>query len=160
MASSKWQVNIYYFYHIFSKQTAVCIIQRKKTPAEYLIIQRPQTGLLAGLWEFPSVTLTDGTSDKKRQSAMDKFLLEDLEMTFDGKTKRCHITEVVHIFSHIHQTYIVETFQITDSNNNSDCPGESKRQWKWVTKEQFLESAVSTAMKKVFKAYETGMKVS
>ncbi|XP_072026274.1 adenine DNA glycosylase-like [Amphiura filiformis] len=140
------------------EKTAVCIIQRNKTPVEYLITQRPQNGLLAGLWEFPSVTATDDTSEKRRHSAMDQYLLEDLQMEFNDKTKRRYVGEVVHIFSHIHQTYLVETFQIGDDNNNSECPAESERQWRWVTKEQFLDSAVSTAMKKVFKAYETDKK--
>lgn len=51
----------------------------------------------------------------------------------------------MHIFSHIHQTYCVQTVTVDESNvklvDQSKC--------KWVTRQQFLEGAVSTAMKKV-----------
>ena len=84
---------------------------------------------------------------------MDDYLREELEIKFDGQNKRRFVAEVVHIFSHIHQTYIVETFQV-DDNNNMKCPEDCKKPWRWVTKQQFLDSAVSTAMKKVFKTCE------
>ena len=66
------------------------------------------------------------------------------------------------MFSHIHQTYVVETFQgIVDDGCQGDEDDGVASPRRWVTKQQFLESAVSTAMKKVFKAYdEPSKKVS
>lgn len=57
----------------------------------------------------------------------------------------CYGFQVVHIFSHIHQTYRVE--YITVDQSNTELEDQSKV--KWVTKQQFYESAISTAMKKV-----------
>ena len=54
--------------------------------------------------------------------------------------------QVVHIFSHIHQTYVIEGIVA----NQSDITEEEQSDKRWVSKEQFLEAAVSTAMKKVF----------
>ena len=52
--------------------------------------------------------------------------------------------KVSHIFSHIHQTYIVEVVIVSDDIEEQLVEGT-----RWVTKQQFMESAVSTAMKKV-----------
>ncbi|XP_010017925.1 PREDICTED: A/G-specific adenine DNA glycosylase, partial [Nestor notabilis] len=81
---------------------------------QYLIVQRPSSGLLAGLWEFPSLPL------------------------------------VIHIFSHIHQTYVVYSLSL-DGDVTLDPASSPSR---WVTVEEFHASAVSTAMKKVLKACE------
>lgn len=62
------------------------------------------TGLLANLWEFPHVTLTDEDKDqweeKVTREVIEQYGIEDpcaLSKTF--------ITDVTHIFSHIRQTY-------------------------------------------------------
>ena len=55
---------------------------------------------------------------------------------------------MVHIFSHIHQTYAVEgLIAKTDDIDTVDSSAQSNG--RWVTKQEFLEAAVSTAMKKV-----------
>jgi adenine-specific DNA glycosylase len=48
---------------------AVCVIQRidnesQKKENEYLLVQRPETGLLASLWEFPSLELNVSNSNE------------------------------------------------------------------------------------------------
>jgi adenine-specific DNA glycosylase len=53
------------------------------------------------------------------------------------------LKQVTHVFSHIHQTYLVESAEYNVSSESNSING------KWVTKEEFLTSAVSTAMKKV-----------
>ena len=53
---------------------------------------------------------------------------------------------MVHIFSHIHQTYVIYSVTVPQGGDESlQCAQPVK----WVTKQQFLEAAVSTAMKKV-----------
>ena len=52
-----------------------------------------------------------------------------------------------HIFSHIHQTYVVQAVEVSEEEvDDSRVHTESCR---WVTKEEFSSAAVSTAMKKV-----------
>ena len=53
--------------------------------------------------------------------------------------------QVTHIFSHINQTYVISGVTVPDGEN---LEINSSRPTKWVTKEQFVDSAVSTAMKK------------
>ncbi len=55
-------------------------------------------------------------------------------------------TQVVHIFSHINQTYVI--FAVPTAKED-EAQISSSRPTRWVTKKQFLDSAVSTAMKKV-----------
>ena len=57
---------------------------------------------------------------------------------------------MTHIFSHINQTYLICGITVPDSEN---LEINSSRPTKWVTKEQFVDSAVSTAMKKVSYSY-------
>ena len=54
-------------------------------------------------------------------------------------------SQVVHIFSHIHQTYVVYSLPL-DGDVALDPALSPSR---WVTEEEFHASAVSTAMKKV-----------
>ncbi|XP_064624691.1 adenine DNA glycosylase-like isoform X2 [Lineus longissimus] len=130
--------------------TAVGIVSRMgKGETEYLVTQRPETGLLANLWEFPSAPLIDDTAEKEER--LSETLLALGSSAADAKKQ--FIGEVVHIFSHIHQTYLL--YNIKDIGHH-DTPEDAKV--KWVTKEQFLESAVSTAMKKVFRMYESKTK--
>lgn len=56
--------------------------------------------------------------------------------------------QVEHIFSHIHQTYIVQAVIVPEEEvDDSQVHVENSR---WVTKEEFSSAAVSTAMKKVY----------
>lgn len=57
-------------------------------------------------------------------------------------------SQVIHIFSHIHQTYVVYSLHL-DGDVTLDPALSPSR---WVTEEEFHASAVSTAMKKVWGA--------
>lgn len=52
--------------------------------------------------------------------------------------------QVVHIFSHIHQTYIVFSVRVSDWSE-----GEQEQKTCWLTKSALKEAAVSTGVKKV-----------
>ncbi len=52
--------------------------------------------------------------------------------------------QVVHIFSHIHQTYIVFSVRVSDWSE-----GEQEQKTCWLTKSVLKEAAVSTGVKKV-----------
>lgn len=54
---------------------------------------------------------------------------------------RCCL-QVVHIFSHIHQTYIVYTLRLKDAGSHSE-------NMQWLTRSALQEAAVSTGVKKV-----------
>ncbi|XP_052777935.1 adenine DNA glycosylase-like [Mya arenaria] len=133
------------------ERTAVCVLCRKTpTDEEFLIRQRPEKGLLAGLWEFPSKLLV-GEGESLPYS--DVLIEHGVEVLYATKKIRCG--EVVHIFSHIHQTYDVEGVIAGDSDIQEDTENRDQARYRWVTRQQFSEAAVSTAMRKVFKAFES-----
>ncbi|NXS63921.1 MUTYH glycosylase, partial [Brachypteracias leptosomus] len=131
------------------ERTATCVLERRGCHGalEYLIVQRPSSGLLAGLWEFPSLPLAQGLQEEKQ-----KEVLADHLQAWTGQPVATRglrlIGEVIHIFSHIHQTYVVYSLAL-DRDVTLEPALSSSR---WVTEEEFHASAVSTAMKKVLRS--------
>lgn len=70
------------------------------------------------------------------------FLLQCTHLIFINVF--CVLCQVVHIFSHIHQTYIVFSVRVSDW---SDRKQEQKTCW--LSKSALHEAAVSTGVKKV-----------
>ncbi|NXI72870.1 MUTYH glycosylase, partial [Anseranas semipalmata] len=133
------------------EQTATCVLERRGRHGapEYLIVQRPSSGLLAGLWEFPSLPLAPGLQQEKQREALEDHLRAWTGQPVAAGSLR-FIGEVVHVFSHIHQTYVVYSLSL-DGDVTLDLASSPYR---WVTEEEFHASAVSTAMKKVLRACE------
>lgn len=103
--------------HDFS---AVCVVELlggektlggNQTDSTFLLVKRPDEGLLAGLWEFPSVLLDGEANLGTRREAVDRFLGKNFGL--DPK-KTCNIVfrknvgEFVHIFTHIRLRIYVE----------------------------------------------------
>ncbi|XP_032048346.1 adenine DNA glycosylase [Aythya fuligula] len=133
------------------EQTATCVLERRgrRGALEYLIVQRPSSGLLAGLWEFPSVPLAPGLQQEQQREVLRDHLQAWMGLPVAAGSLR-FMGEVVHVFSHIHQTYVVYSLPL-DGDVTLDLASSPSR---WVTEEEFRASAVSTAMKKVLKACE------
>ncbi|XP_034977164.1 adenine DNA glycosylase isoform X1 [Zootoca vivipara] len=133
--------------------TATCVLQRKCSDGkpEYLIVQRPSTGLLAGLWEFPSLLLESGQEKQQKAALADH--LQAWVGTNVATRRLQHVGEVLHIFSHIRQTYVIYSLNLDKDEGNWDVELEPLAS-RWVTKTEFHNSAISAAMKKVLKAYE------
>nr|XP_022313294.1 adenine DNA glycosylase-like isoform X1 [Crassostrea virginica] len=135
------------------ERTSVCVVCRRKRDGErqYYLVQRAQKGLLAGLWEFPSL-IVEEEEDENSDHSIHKVLQSSCGLGVPAAIQSTHVGSVEHIFSHIHQTYVVQAVEVSEEEvDDSQVHTESCR---WVTKEEFSSAAVSTAMKKVFKAYE------
>ncbi|XP_058159675.1 adenine DNA glycosylase isoform X2 [Dasypus novemcinctus] len=128
--------------------SATCVLEQPRAlgGARLLLVQRPSSGLLAGLWEFPSVTV------EPSGQCQHKALLQELQ-NWAGPlpaTQLQHLGEVVHTFSHIKLTYQVYGLALEEQTPvTTTSPGA-----RWLTREEFHTAAVSTAMKKVFRVYE------
>ncbi|XP_051480693.1 adenine DNA glycosylase isoform X1 [Apus apus] len=133
------------------ERTATCVLERRGChgAAEFLIVQRPSSGLLAGLWEFPSFPLAQGLQEEKQREMLADHLQAWMGQPVAAGSLQL-MGEVVHIFSHIHQTYVVYSLPL-DGDITVD-PALSP--FRWVTEQEFHTSAVSTAMKKVLKVRE------
>ncbi|CAI9739329.1 adenine DNA glycosylase-like [Octopus vulgaris] len=135
--------------------SAVFIIRRNSAEGpEFLMNQRPKTGLLAGLWEFPTFDVSDIENNKSLFSKLEDF---GLQASLLGK--RLKIGDVIHIFSHIHQTYCVEVIDYTSKSTSDHCP-VGTAVVRWMTAKELQTSATSTAMKKPHKKPSTKHKIA
>ncbi|XP_047579843.1 adenine DNA glycosylase isoform X3 [Lutra lutra] len=128
--------------------SAVCVLEqpRARGAPRILLVQRPSSGLLAGLWEFPCVT-AEPSGPCEREA-----LLRELQRWAGPlpATHLQHLGQVVHTFSHIKLTYQVYSLALDGQTPVTVTPSGAR----WLTREEFHTAAVSTAMKKVFRVYE------
>jgi adenine-specific DNA glycosylase len=109
---------------------------------EYLLVQRPETGLLAGLWDFPNIVLEDPRMD---EPATEKVLMEYLEsLGLVGLGKLANKGSSLHIFTHIRRTSQVYTVKASGS-------GLPELKGKWASEEDIREIAVSELGRKVLR---------
>lgn len=85
-----------------------------------LVMQRPKKGLLAGLWEFPSVALGNvPVSPEKERAAMDCYLKESLGLDLGVSKELVKRRETLgtrrHLFSHIRWHMSVEWLLLVPS---------------------------------------------
>ncbi|XP_025782008.1 adenine DNA glycosylase [Puma concolor] len=128
--------------------SATCVLEQPRAlgGARILLVQRPKSGLLAGLWEFPSVTA------EPSGQCQHEALLRELQSWVGPlpATHLQHFGQVVHTFSHIKLTYQVYGLALEGQIPVTTTPPGAR----WLTREEFHTAAVSTAMKKVFRVYE------
>lgn len=131
--------------------TLVCIFHASAGDKdEYLLTKRPQGGLLAGLWEFPNVLFGSDRNEPEEKKELVKTLLKKQWGASDIPTQPQFIGEVPHIFSHIHQLYVVFSLKLS---KKTDVSNKSTTETMWMNSDEILSSAISTAMKKVFKEF-------
>lgn len=94
---------------------AVCVVQLTEETGEeslkwcsnkdmLLLVKRPNEGLLAGLWEFPSVLLDERVDTDSRRRSVDKFLRKSFHINIWENCEvvlREDVGECIHVFSHI-----------------------------------------------------------
>jgi A/G-specific adenine glycosylase len=121
--------------------TAVISRQSDNGP-EYFLVQRPETGLLAGLWDFPNIPLDD---PEVEESSAEEALLEHLT-SLDLPTLGILVKKgsSLHIFTHIRRTSLVYAVQVTG-------PPAEVEVGKWVTEEEIVDMAVSELGRKVLR---------
>ncbi|GFU33607.1 adenine DNA glycosylase [Nephila pilipes] len=123
------------------EKVKVLVIEKED---KLLMVRRPEKGLLAGLWEFPCVILPDEATEKAKSAGMNS-LVKELGIPNSTLPSTKYVGEVIHLFSHIHTTYVVEHLVL----NNSVKIENSEKEGIWVTLDEIKMAAVSTAMKKV-----------
>ncbi|KAJ8306398.1 hypothetical protein KUTeg_016943 [Tegillarca granosa] len=136
------------------ERTAVCIVCQncpQDNSTKYFFTQRPEKGLLAGLWEFPSLKCE---AEEDENFVVKSMLKNSCGLVVDSLHDMVDVGEVVHIFSHIHQTYIVKAATVNEGEvSDENC----KMSTKWLTQDEMKDAAISTAMRKVYKAYELAL---
>ncbi|KAJ4751385.1 Adenine DNA glycosylase [Rhynchospora pubera] len=144
---------------------AVCVIlvqndscenQKHVTENFYLLVKRPEKGLLAGLWEFPMVLVAERRTDmESRRKEMDEYL-KNLKLDFGEEfnlVSREEVGEYLHIFSHIRLRMHVELMLLTTKgglnqleNQGQDC----QVVWKFVHDSTMESTGLTSGIRKVY----------
>jgi A/G-specific adenine glycosylase len=149
---------------------AVCVLQRSGDEEEFLLVQRPSTGLLASFWEFPTIELiTNGgkseenEDDEEEEDAkgskskaiveykewkdkMFDFMKKNLKLSITEQHERRYVGDTQHLFSHIKQTILVEHLKY--KHDGKETSFIDKPLMKWVKESEFETLAVAKGMKK------------
>uniref|UniRef100_A0A7N0UBM7 Adenine DNA glycosylase n=1 Tax=Kalanchoe fedtschenkoi TaxID=63787 RepID=A0A7N0UBM7_KALFE len=139
--------------------SAVCVVEiREEKDAEggFILIRRPDEGLLAGLWEFPSIPVDENASLAAKRKAVDHFLKKSFNLVI-GKTcvevLREDVGEYIHIFSHIRLKLFVEllVLHLKDGMNvlsaNQD---QDAMTWKCVDGKALSSMGLTSSVRKVY----------
>ncbi|KAF4452761.1 hypothetical protein F53441_4473 [Fusarium austroafricanum] len=133
------------------EETLVCVIRR--ADGQYLIQRRPEKGLLAGLWEFPSYMLEDlkeGNTPAKRRSKALTYV-SNLADEHGGKAVKPkymgELGSVPWLFSHLKLTMHVQLFTFEDGDL-ADTKSLGSSRLRWATSEAVDEESMGTGMRK------------
>lgn len=106
-----------------------------------LIHKRPSSGLLANLWEFPSVELHHSLQNERDQIV--KLFNQELQLE---PTLERIIGQIDHIFSHLVWNIMVYTGTLSEDFQESE-------DWRLVSFEQMEEYAFPVSYKKIYQMY-------
>ncbi|PWN35505.1 DNA glycosylase [Meira miltonrushii] len=128
------------------EETIVCAIRNKD--GNYLINKRPEKGLLAGMWEFPSNTLpdtNDSTSKDRKKRAVDflKTILSEGNLS-EKPVANGELGSVPWLFSHLKLTMHVYLFEIDESTSALN----GARNARWASHDEVEAESMGTGMRK------------
>lgn len=145
--------------------SAVCVVEllggevsleKNHSSSIFVLVKRPDEGLLAGLWEFPSVLLDGETAPLARRKATDCFLKKNLKIDI---RKTCDIIlredvgEFVHIFSHIRLKLYVELLVLQLKGKVDDLfesEDDETITWKCVDSNALSSMGLTTSVRKAY----------
>ena len=128
-----------------AKVTLVAVVSKGAT---WAMCRRPKEGLLANMLEFPSITLEeeeDGVKESVRQMRLEEKLKQ---LGIERLGKLTLVGNLLHVFSHIHMTYVVYTADAVKEESEDGIDETLPVQW--LTKEELATCGTSTGMRKVF----------
>ncbi|KAI7983471.1 Adenine DNA glycosylase [Camellia lanceoleosa] len=136
------------------------MIEQLQSDGRFLLVKRPDEGLLAGLWEFPSVLLGVETDLATRRNAIDKFLKKSFNLDLKKSCTivlREDIGEYVHIFSHIRLKMYVELLVLCLKGGMHvlhEKPDSKTMAWKSVNSEALSSMGLTSGVRKVYSMIE------
>ncbi|XP_059305098.1 adenine DNA glycosylase [Lycium ferocissimum] len=147
--------------HEFSAVSVVEILDCQETTgpkssSKFILVKRPNKGLLAGLWEFPSVLLEKEADWASRRKAIDNFLQSSFNLDLKESTRivsREDIGEYVHVFSHIRLKMHVELLVLHPKGNRSIDNKKLDKEsitWKYVDSKNLGSMGLTSGVRKVY----------
>ncbi|XVF72351.1 hypothetical protein PTKIN_Ptkin12aG0114800 [Pterospermum kingtungense] len=131
------------------------ISQQSQSDSRFLLVKRPDEGLLAGLWEFPSVTLDEEADLSTRRKLTDQLLKKSFRL---NPPKNCSIIsrelvgDFVHVFSHIRRKIYVELLALHLKGQMHDLFKEKEEKtmdWKLLDSKAVSRMGLTSAVRKV-----------
>ncbi|XP_022016648.1 adenine DNA glycosylase isoform X3 [Helianthus annuus] len=145
--------------HDYSAVTVVEILESEKgtvdtsdSGSKFLIVKRPEEGLLAGLWEFPSVSLNEKDDLVTRRRTVDDFLKNSFGLNVNRSSNivsRDEVGEYVHIFTHIRLKMYIELLVLRsqDLHRKKD---KGSMLFKYVDTKTLATMGLSTGVRKAY----------
>ncbi|MGG1401434.1 A/G-specific adenine glycosylase [Bacillus salipaludis] len=121
-------------------QLAAVVLANEK--GDLLIHKRPESGLLANLWEFPNLEINHPIQNNRDQIA--RLFEQDLSLNLHLDKM---IGQVEHVFSHLIWKIKVYTGMILTNFTES-------QEWKFVSLDQTDDYALPVFTQKIFKLYQ------
>ncbi|KAM6590323.1 hypothetical protein CsatA_012928 [Cannabis sativa] len=124
--------------------------------SEFILVKRPDEGLLAGLWEFPSVLLEGEANLVTRRKMINQYLRNNFGLDIRKSCKvvlREHVGEFVHIFSHIRLKIYAELLVVHLKGGMKDVLRKQEREalhWKSVDKNGITNMGLTSSVRKVY----------
>ncbi|KAL6501151.1 hypothetical protein OROHE_025081 [Orobanche hederae] len=147
--------------HDFSAVSVVEIVEEgSQSDSTYLLVKRPDEGLLAGLWEFPSVLLEGEADLASRRKAVDRFLKQSFGLDIQKSSKVVSREEVgvyVHIFTHIRLKMYIELLILHLSGGVDFLlkeQGSTTIKWKCIDSNALSTLGLTSAVRKVYTMVE------
>ncbi|KAL2171380.1 hypothetical protein VTG60DRAFT_3022 [Thermothelomyces hinnuleus] len=121
----------------------VCAI-RRVSDGRFLIHQRPDKGLLAGLWELPNHPLLDNRTPKTRRREAVDYVTELLRNRDNAVKHVAELGIVPWLFSHLKLHMHVHLFDVEDIDGLSSQGTRAR----WATTSEIEAESMGTGMKK------------
>lgn len=129
-----------------------------QSKTKFLLVRRADKGLLAGLWEFPSVPLGGETDLTIRRKATNKFLKSSFNLVPGMSCRivlREEIGEYVHIFSHIRLKMYIELIVLQLKGSKTAWKKEQQDiKWKYVDRQALSSMGLTSGVRKVYSMVE------
>ncbi|KAI3450165.1 hypothetical protein Pfo_006830 [Paulownia fortunei] len=147
--------------HDFSAVSVVEVVEEgSQSDSRYLLVKRPDEGLLAGLWEFPSVLLEGEADLASRRKAIDRFLKQSFDLDMEKSCKvvlREEVGVYVHVFTHIRLKMYIELLilHLTGGMDFLQKKQESATmKWKYVDNKALSTLGLTSGVRKVYTMIE------
>ncbi|XP_042395779.1 adenine DNA glycosylase-like [Zingiber officinale] len=149
---------------------AVCFVQLTEETGEeslkrcsnkdmLLLVKRPNEGLLAGLWEFPSVLMDERVDIDSRRRSVDKFLRKLFHIKIWENCEvvlREDVGECIHVFSHIRLHMHIELLilKLNGGLNQFYESNQFSSSWKCVDAKSIRTMGLTSGVRKVYNMVE------
>lgn len=139
---------------------SLCILEeitqkngKEALETRFLLVQRPEGGLLAGLWEFPSVIVQKEASKKEKKQLITERISGLLGANVEEQpfkiVHRSMVGQCTHIFSHQKHTMEVEWMLVSRDGSAPDSEEEdSQPSLRWVGGGDIGDHPLTTGQKK------------